>query len=57
MADNVKPTYAKADVKSGLEVTQYAEKILDGIPTKKSVDEIEKVNLPGNAPGSVMKKN
>lgn len=55
MADNVKPTYAKADVKSGLENEAYAERILDGIPSKKSVEEIEKVNTPGKAPGSVRK--
>jgi len=44
MADNVKPTYAKSDVKSGLENEQYAEKVLDGVPGKKSVDEIETQN-------------
>lgn len=53
MAENVKPTFAKADVKSGLELESYAEKILDGVPTKKSVEEIEKVNHPKKAPGSV----
>ena len=53
MADNVKPTYAKTDVKSGLENEQYAEKVLDGTPPKKSVDEIERVNVPKKAPGSV----
>lgn len=44
MADNVKPTYPKADVKSGLENEQYAEKVLDGIPAKKSVEAIESEN-------------
>lgn len=53
MADNVRPTFAKADVKSGLENNSYAEKVLDGIPAKKDVEEIEKVNLPKNAPQSV----
>lgn len=55
MADNVKPTYPKSDVKSGLENESYAEKILDGIPSKKSVEEIEKVNTVKKAPGSVSK--
>lgn len=53
MADNVKPTFAKSDVKSGLVETTYAEKVLDGIPAKKSVEEIEKVNTPKSAPQSV----
>jgi hypothetical protein len=53
MADNVRPTYAKSDVKSGLENEAYAEKVLDGIPAKKTVEEIEKVNTPKSAPGSV----
>jgi hypothetical protein len=44
MGDNVKPTYAKTDVKSGLENEQYAEKVLDGIPAKKDVDEIDTQN-------------
>lgn len=52
MADNVKPTYAKADVKSGLVNEQYAEKVLDGVPAKKDVEAIEKVNTVHNAPGS-----
>ncbi len=52
MADNVKPTYAKSDVKSGLVDTAYAEKVLDGIPPKKSVEAIEKVNTVHDAPGS-----
>lgn len=55
MADNVKPTYAKSDVKSGLENDTYAEKVLDGIPGKKSVEEIEKVNSVKNVSGSVAK--
>lgn len=44
---------AKSDVKSGNTVDQYAEKILGGIPSKKSVEEIEKVNTPKDAPQSV----
>jgi len=55
MANNVSPTFPKSDVKSGLENEKYAEQVLDGIPTKKSVDEIEKVNTPGKAPGSIRK--
>jgi 5,10-methylene-tetrahydrofolate dehydrogenase/methenyl tetrahydrofolate cyclohydrolase len=44
MADNVKPTYAKSDVKSGLENEAYAEKVLDGVPAKKDVDAINAQN-------------
>jgi hypothetical protein len=55
MADNVKPTYAKSEVKSGLENDAYAEKILDGVPPKKSVEQIESENSPKKAPGSVRK--
>jgi hypothetical protein len=55
MADNVKPTFAKADVKSGLENEKYAETVLDGIPTKKNVEEIESENNPKKSPGSVRK--
>lgn len=57
MGDNVKPTYAKSDVKSGLENEAYATRVLDGIPTKKNVDEIDKENQVKNAPGSVMHKS
>jgi hypothetical protein len=53
MAENVKPTFAKSDVKSGLEEGAYATKVLDGIPVKKSVEEIEKANTPKKAPDSV----
>lgn len=53
MADNVKPTYPKSSVKSGLESEQYGEKVLDGVPAKKDVEEIQKENLPKKAPGSV----
>lgn len=57
MANNVAPTYAKSDVKSGLVNEQYAEKVLDGIPAKKNVEEIDEVNTVHNAPGSVAKKS
>ncbi len=52
MADNVKPTFPKADVKSGLTNEAYAEKVLNGTPPKKSVDEIEKVNTVHSAPNT-----
>lgn len=55
MGDNVTPTYAKSDVKSGLVNEQYAEKVLDGTPPKKNVEAIEQENLPKTAPGSVRK--
>lgn len=55
MADNVKPTYPKSDVKSGNETEVYASKVLGGIPDKKTVTEIEKVNTVHNSPGSVSK--
>ena len=57
MANNVAPTYAKSDVKSGLVNEQYAEKVLDGIPAKKNVEEIDEVNTVHNAPGSIAKKS
>jgi hypothetical protein len=56
MGDNVKPTFAKSDVKSGLVNTEYADKVLDGIPPKKNVEEIDTQNTVHNAPGSVAKK-
>lgn len=52
MADNVKPTFAKADVKSGNTSDSYGEKVLGGVPDKKSVDEIEKVNTVHTAPNA-----
>jgi hypothetical protein len=55
MADNVKPTFPKADVKSGLENEAYAAKVLDGVPAKKDVDAIDKENSVKKAPGSVAK--
>lgn len=55
MADNVKPTYAKSDVKSGVENEAYAEKVLNGVPDKKSVEAIEKVNTVHDVSGSVAK--
>jgi hypothetical protein len=57
MGDNVKPTYAKSSVKSGLVNEEYADKVLDGVPAKKHVDEIDKENQVKNAPGSVAKKS
>lgn len=57
MGDNVKPTYAKSSVKSGLENEEYASRVLDGVPAKKHVDEIDKENQVKNAPGSVAKKS
>ena len=56
MGDNVKPTFAKSDIKSGLTDEQYAEKVLDGIPPKKGVEAIDAQNTVHNAPGSVAKK-
>lgn len=56
MGENVKPTYAKADVKSGLENEAYAEKILDGVPDKKNVEAIDKENQVKAVDGSVAKK-
>jgi len=56
MGDNVKPTYAKSDVKSGSVNEQYAERILDGEPPKKNVEAVDRENQVKNAPGSVMKK-
>lgn len=44
MGDNVKPTYAKADVKSGLDHTDYCEKVLEGVPAKKDVEQVEEQN-------------
>jgi len=55
MANNIAPTYAKADVKSGLENEKYAETVLDGIPSKKSVEAIESENTPKRTPNSVRK--
>ena len=57
MADNVKPTYPKSSVKSGLENVQYAEKVLGGTPPKKDVEAIDAENQVKNAPGSVAKKS
>jgi len=57
MANNVAPTFPKASVKSGLTNTEYAAKVLDGIPAKKSVDAIQEVNLPGTNDKSVLKSS
>jgi hypothetical protein len=50
MADH--PQKAKSDNKSGVTNKAYLEQN-GGLPPKKSVEEIEKVNTPKNAPGSV----
>lgn len=55
MADNVKPTYAKADVKSGVEQEVYASKTLGGYPDKKNVEAIDKENQVKNVADSVAK--
>ena len=55
MADNVAPTYAKSDVKSGVEQETYASKTLGGIPEKKDVEAIDKENQVKNVSGSVAK--
>ena len=49
MADNVKPTYPKSSVKSGMVNEKYVETVLGGIPAKKSVEAIEKENTPKKA--------
>lgn len=53
MADNVKPTFAKADVKSGLDHETYASKVLDGIPEKKDVEQIDKENSVKRGPSDL----
>lgn len=55
MADNVKPTYAKSSVKSGLENEKYSTQVLDGPYPKKNVEAIEKECEVKKAPGSVAK--
>lgn len=50
MADN--PPKAKSDNKSGVTNKSYVEQ-LGGYPEKKTVEQIDKVNMPKNAPGSV----
>lgn len=44
---------ATSDVKSGHVNTEFPGKVLGGYPGDKSVDEIERVNRPKKAPGSV----
>ena len=53
MAD--KNIQSKSSVKSGNVNTEYASKVLGGIPKEKSVKEIAEVNTPGKAPGSQRK--
>lgn len=43
---------AEVSVKSGHTHKNF-QTVLGGMPPKKSVEEIEKVNTPGKAPGSV----
>lgn len=50
MADNVKPTFAKSEVKSGVQNETYMEKVLDGPYPKKDVDAIDKENQVHKAP-------
>jgi hypothetical protein len=57
MADNIKPTFAKSDVKSGVTLDVYAEKVLDGLPPKKGVEQIEKESCPKTSPGSIRAKS
>ncbi len=57
MGDNVKPTYATSDVKSGLENEAYAEKVLDGVPGKKLVAEVEQVNTVHLLKGKVVPRS
>jgi hypothetical protein len=47
-----KPAKENVTVKSGHMHTEFTS-VLGGNPPKKSVDEIEKVNRPKTAPGSV----
>jgi hypothetical protein len=56
MADNVKPTYAKSSVKSGLENEKYSTQVLEGPYPKKNVEAIEAENTVKNCSGSVMQK-
>ena len=55
--DNVKPTYPKSEVKSGVVNETYAEKVLGGFPTKKDVQEVDEANQVKNAPGSSAAKS
>lgn len=49
MADT--PKKAKSDIESGKVNKSYVQ-VIGGYPSKKSVDEVEKVNRPKTAPGS-----
>lgn len=54
MEDN-KTNKQKSDIKSGV-VREEIDKVSGGMPDKKTVEQIEKVNSPkgrGRAPGSV----
>jgi hypothetical protein len=48
-----KKAKATSDVKSGVVNTDLPSKVLGGYPSEKSVSEIERVNRPKKAPGSV----
>ncbi len=48
-----KQAKASSDVKSGKENKAFARETLGGFPSEKEVKEINKVNTPGKAPGSV----
>jgi hypothetical protein len=50
MADT--PKKANSDIKSGVTNKAYVP-LIGGNPPKKSVEEIDKVNKPKSAPGSV----
>lgn len=52
MADNVKPTFAKSEVKSGVVNETYASKVLGGEPPKKDVEAIDKENRVKKAPNT-----
>lgn len=47
--------YAKSSVKSGSDFAKQPE-IHGGMPAKKSVEAVDKENMPKTAPGSVMPK-
>lgn len=50
-----KQAKASSDVKSGVENESYAKNVLGGVPDKKSVEEIEKVNSVKSVEGSIAK--
>lgn len=52
MADKNTPPKASSDNKSGVSNKEYLTQ-LGGLPERKNVEQIDKVNMPKNAPGSV----